>query len=512
MAAKPISMSTLKQIILLYSQKTSVKQIVRITGISRNTVRQYIRQVEDSPELLENLLKLEDAALESVLFGKGSNARQKNKYGGLQARLEYFYHGHTHLKITKYLLWLEYKEQDPDGYQYTQFCHHLQQLELVKKVSMVIDHQPADALYVDFTGRKAVYIDKETGEMIKAELFVATLGFSQYSYVEAVASQSCEDFIHALNHALAYFGGVPARVVPDNLKAAVIKSNRYEPVINRILEDWANHNQTAIVPARSYKPKDKSLVENFVKQTYNRILNPLREIKFFSLKELNAGLLVRLDKHNEEKFRKADYSRKDLFLGKEKPFLKLLPLEVFQMRKYKTVTVRKNSYIEVSEDKNYYSIPYQYIGMRVWLCYTVSMIRVYFEGTLIAQHLRCFKKSAYTTLEQHLPSYYKEYKDRSPEYYISKAAQYDPLLEQVFIILFESARHPEQKYKSCQGILSLSAKHERGKFISVCRQAITFNACHYSFISKALEHFPAEADDEKPLPKHNNIRGKANYQ
>jgi len=512
MAAKPIAMSTLKQIIRLYGKKTPVKQIVRITGISRNTIRQYLRRLEDCQYTLENLLNLEDAALEAFLFGKDSNPRQESRYDLLREKLESFYKEHKEGRITKYLLWQEYKEQHPDGYQYTQFCYHLHQIDLVKKVSMVILHEPGDVLYVDFTGRKAEYIDKESGEIIKAELFVATLGFSQYSYVEAVTSQRSEDFIHALNNALTYFEGVPACIVPDNLKAAVIKTDRYEPVLNRVLEDWANHNQTTIVPARIYKPKDKSLVENLVKQTYNRILNPLRNQRFYSLRELNAGLLLRLDMHNKEKFRKADYSRKDLFLSKEKAFLKALPSNAFQIRKYKTVTVRKNSYVEVSEDKNYYSVPYQYIGRSVELCYSVSMMYVYCKGILIAQHLRSFKKSAYTTIDQHLPSYYKDYRDRSPEYYLAKAAQYDPLLEQVFLTLFETARHPEQKYKSCQGILSLSTKHERKKFISVCSQAITYNCCHYSFISRALKHYIPEPEDEKPLPVHDNIRGKNYYQ
>jgi hypothetical protein len=187
-----------------------------------------------------------------------------------------------------------------------------------------------------------------------------------------VPSQKSEDFIAALNNALIYLGGVPQGIVPDNLKVAVIKADRYEPELNRTLEDWANHNNTTIIPARSRHPQDKSLVENLVKQTYSRIYSPLRNRRFTSLAELNTAIMERLQIHNSEKFRKKDYSRQDLFLSKEKQFLTSLPDEAFRIKKYRTLTLQKNSHIYLTEDKHYYSAPNAYKDNRLKLYTTLQ--------------------------------------------------------------------------------------------------------------------------------------------
>jgi transposase len=257
MASKPIAMSTLKQIIRLKEQGKGIKQIVRICGTSRNTVRKYLALIEQTSFNVTELLAMEVQALELALLPVDSKSRD-DRYDLLLARMDYYHQELIRTGVNRWLLWSEYRQNNPNGYSYTQFCYHLSVYTKLQNGSLPINHIPGDLLYIDFAGKLLDYVDSHTGEVIKVQVFVATLGFSQYSYVEAVLTQKTIDFIAALNRCLIYFQGIPKGIVPDNLKSAVIKTDRYEPELNRLLEDWANHYKTAIIPARSRKPDTES--------------------------------------------------------------------------------------------------------------------------------------------------------------------------------------------------------------------------------------------------------------
>ena len=517
MPANPIMMSTLKQIIRLHTQGRGIKEISRICSAARNTVRKYLALYQKLPFSAEELLALDDQALEQLVLP--SEPPKPDRYALLHSQLESFVSELERVGVNKFNLWTEYIQKYPGGYSYSQFCFHIQQYEKLQKTSMVMEHKPGDLLFIDFAGHPMEYVEPSTGELVSVQVFVACLGYSQYSYVEAVPSQKSEDFIEALNNTLIYLGGIPQGIVPDNLKSAVIKADRYEPELNKTLEDWANHNSTTIIPARSAHPQDKALVENLVKQTYSRIYAPLRNRRFTSLAELNTAIRERLAIHNQEKFRKRDYSRQDLFLSKEKDLLTSLPQEAFRIKKYRTLTLQKNCHIYLTEDKHYYSAPHSYIGQKLEVMYTTVSVTIYAKGQVIAQHLRDTKAHAYTTVTTHLPSHYQQYKDRSPEYYQKKASLISIHAEQLIRRLLTTRKHPEVLYKSCDGILSLAYKTSREEFNNACQMAIDTGACNYSFIKNVLSNGMAKSYQKVPdlfnkpsNPDHENLRGKNYYQ
>ena len=253
-------------------------------------------------------------------------------------------------------------------------------------------------------------------------LFIATLGASQFTFVEATLSQTIPDFLHSLQNSFRYFGGITAAVVPDNLKSAVTKSDRYEPEINERLADFASHYNTTIYPARARKPKDKALVEGAVKIVYHRIYAALRNREFYSLEALNAAIKEELEKYNNLRFQGRDYSRRDLFNETDKKALKSLPQAGYELKEYKMATVQKNSHVLLSKDKHYYSVPYSYIGKKVKLIYTRRVIEVYYNHKRIALHQRNYSPHRYTTIKTHIPSSHRFVSEWSPEKFTQWAA------------------------------------------------------------------------------------------
>jgi transposase len=272
MAGKPKPMSQIKQLLQLHQQGEGKKTIARILGISKNTVKNYLAKIDSLQLSLPVLLALEDPVLEAK-FHAGNPAYKEERFEHFKDKLDYFAQELKTTGVNKKLLWDEYKQDYPDGYSYTQFCFHLAQQLVARKPSMVLQHKAAEKLFIDFAGKKLSYIDRNTGEVIYCQVFVACLPYSDYSFAMAVSSQNTEDFLYALGCCLRELGGVPRILVPDNLKSAVIKASRYEPDINRAMEDFANHYHTTVIPARARKPKDKALVENQVKLIYSRVSN-----------------------------------------------------------------------------------------------------------------------------------------------------------------------------------------------------------------------------------------------
>lgn len=516
MTAKKLSMSTVKQILRLHFQGKSKLEISRITGLSRNTVKKYILKSEECGFSQKQILGYEDEKVEE-LFNNSTKIEDGVRYQILKDQFEYLFSELKRAHVTRKLLWIEYKKRDPDGFGYSQFCYHLQQAEKGRQVSMVINHEVGDMLYVDFTGKTWEVYDGEDGKPVSKQVFVATLGYSQYSYVEALDSQTTEDFIVALNRCLTYFGGVPKGIIPDNLKAAVIKTDRYEPQLNRVLEDFANHFGTAIIPTRSAKPKDKSLAENLVKHTYSQIFGPLRNHKFYDLHSLNEAIAKQLVSYNENPFQRRTYSRYDLFINEEMPTLSELPAELFQLKKYRRLKVQKNAHIMLSEDYHYYSVPYAYIGKKTRVIYTHSKVSVYFQTKLIASHVRNKRPYKYTTVAEHLPSHFQNYQDRSPDYYLSWAAAKGPDILLIIQKVLDQRKHPEQAYRSCDGIKYLARKADENVFNNACQIAVEYKCYQYTFIKALIENgmtdqVADQASGSPTLPDHKNIRGKNYYQ
>jgi transposase len=416
--------------------------------------------------------------------------------------------------MTLKLLWQEYSTTHLDAFQSTGFYKHYRLWKNRSHPSMHMVHKAGEKMFVDFAGKTLPVIDPQSGEIKQMQVFVAILGASQLTFVMAVESQDIEDFIRCCEHALHYFGGVPVAIVPDNLKAAVTKSNRYEPRINENFEAFAEHYGMAVLPARAYKPKDKSLVEGAVKIVYNRIYTNLQGREFTSLADLNDAILMLLENHNTTPFQGRTYSRMDQFHELEKQTLQPLHPLRFEMRKSTIVTVMKNGHVCLHPDKHYYSVPYSHIGKKVKLFYSKSLIEIYYKYELIARHERMQGKGHYTTERAHLATFNLQIADWNPERFLAQAKHIHPDVEAYINEVLLKKAHPEQAYKSCQGILSFAKRVGHDRLIRACQRAHQYGLYHYRAIEKILlRNLDQTEMEQEPsqMPMHDNIRGEEYY-
>lgn len=380
---------------------------------------------------------------------------------------------------------------------------------------MHMEHKAADKVFVDYAGKKLQIVDKQTGEINPVEVFVAILGASQLTYVEASYTQQSEDFISSMQNALIYFGGVPAAIVPDNLKSAVTQSNNYEPLLNERFADFGFHYGTHILATRSRKPRDKAMVEKAVSIVYSRIYAPLRNRIFYTLAALNEAIKERLEVYNTVNFKARNYSRQDLFDSVEKQALNPLPAEGFQVKHYSLATVQKNSHVYLSKEQHYYSVPFRFIGKKVKVSYTKSKVEIYHNYQRIAIHQRDKKPYGYTSIKEHLPSAHQFVSEWKPEKFIKWSKAYGQSVHEYILRILDNHQHPEQNYKSCIGILALQKKYGTESLNKACERGLYYN--NYSFrvikniLERGLEQFKEEPI-ECHIPFHENIRGEHYYQ
>lgn len=321
MAGKTKEMSKVKQMLRLHQNGVSNRQIAAELSINKETVNRYIKRAKGDHLPISELLNLEDPVLQHRMTG-GNPAYVDNRFEELKGRLPYYEKELERKHVTLTTLWEEYIVENPNGYSLTQFRYHYRQHTKAKRKnpsSILKDlYVPGEKLFIDFAGDTMEYIDRETGEVIKVQVFVACMPATDYGFAMAVPSQKSEDFIHALTSCFQALGDVPKIIVSDNLKAAVTKTDPYEPQINRIMEDMANHYGCVVIPARPRRPKDKGLVENHVKIVYNRVYAQLRHRKFFSLEELNCAIAEKMLAHNHKRMQQHPYTREEHFLAIEK--------------------------------------------------------------------------------------------------------------------------------------------------------------------------------------------------
>jgi transposase len=517
MAGKTIDMSKLRKVIKLYVQGKSKVFISSYLGLSRNTVKKYIRQFSGLKVTFEELNRLTDLDLDELF-----NLQQENELSPKMRDLESFFpRVEKELKKTGKtlnILWEEYKMKYPDGFQRTQFAVYFNRWtkRINAKASMHMIHKAGDKMFVDYAGKTLEIIDRESGEVIDVEFFVAILGASQLTYAEASMSQKKEDFVESVENALLFFGGAPQAIVPDNLKSAVTKSHRYEPIINETFLDFSEHYGTTILPARSYKPKDKALVEGAVKILYTRIYSVLKDQQFFSLKSLNSAIKTLLEKHNTSNLTGKPYSRIELFEELEKAELKELPVERFEIRKQAIVTVMNNGHILLSEDRHYYSVPYIYIRKKVKVLYTEKSVEIYAGYNRIAIHPRIKSPHNYSTIKDHLATTHQFMTEWNAERFISWAESIDNNVKLLIIEILNKKQHIEQSYKSCIGVLALAKKVGNERLTKACSIALDYGIYNYKMVEnileKGLDNLSEKQDDQEgELPKHPNIRGNNYY-
>jgi len=517
MANKTLEIVMLKEIIRHKQQGYSNKKIARIIGSSRTTVIKYLKLFEVSGFTYEKLIKLGEPELLALIQEQvtPSKSDESIRYSILLDLFPQMDKQLAKVGISRWNLWAEYKYKHPDGYSYSQFCYHFQQWRQQSEAYMNQQHKAGDKMFVDFTGKKLPYVDVETGEITEAEVFVAILGASQKTYVQACRSQKLEDFIDACQNALHYFGGVPRAIVPDNLKSAVIKSHKYEPVINENFAAFGQHYQTTILPARSLKPKDKALVEGAVRIIYYRIYSVVSKEQHEGLSNLNKAIEPPLETHNQMHFQKREYSREDLFETVDKPALGTLPVELYQIKHHKILKGQKNCHIYLTQDKHYYSFPFRYIGETLKVVYSLSEVEIYHKQHRIAYHNRNLRKYGYSTVNEHMPSAHRFVSEWSPDKFTSWAQGIGPCCLDLIQIILKGKSHPEQTYRSCLGVLSLAKKVGKHRLDKACSRAIHYQVYNYAVVKRILDQGLDKEElispSQQSIPFHQNIRGKEYY-
>ena len=508
MAGKRIEMKDVHSILLMLSQGYGTKHISAVLGCARNTVKAYRAIVASKGLTYEDLLARPEAELEKFFISKKPEEdnrldRLEEAFSGVDSEL-------GKVGVTKFLLWNEYRLANPDGYSYPQFCKLYRERAETVDVTMHMEHKPGDKLFIDYTGKKIPYVDRSTGEVKDAEIFLTSLGHSDYTYVEASPSQARECFAECLRHALEYYGGVPQVLVPDNLKSAVNIADKYEAEINALLVKMAHHYDTGVLPARVRRPKDKAIVERHVQIVYQQIFAPLRNMTFFSIEEINEAIKPLLRQLNERHFQGRPYSRKDLF-EEEMPTLKPLPEHPFEIMQFRMGTVMKNCYIQLTEDCHYYSVPFRYIGEKVRISFNSHEVRIYHKGEQIAYHLRDYARYKYTTIAEHLPSTHRAYSEWNNDKFIKMAAEISVDVRAYIEMILARKDYPEQLYKSCMGVLALGKRLGNDRLIDACKLGLKVGAINYTFIKNTLanktEKLWMDDDVEAHLPEHGNIRG-----
>lgn len=516
MANKPISMSKIRHILRLHTQGYSKLKIATQTGVARNTLKKYLAAFAASGLTFEQINVLSDKDLED-LFVKPEDKPLSEQ---LQTLFGLFPAIDKELKkkgVTRQMLWEHYRQGHPGGLGLTQFKQYYAQWKAQVNPTMHMEHKAGDKVFIDFAGDKLHFFDRGSGQSQPVEVFVGILGASQLTYVEGVMSQQKEDLIAACENALHYYQGVPAAIVPDNLKSAVTQSSKYEPTLNETFADFASHYGTTVLPARAFRPRDKALVENAVRLIYSRIYVKVRAGRYYSLAELNAAIGEALEAHNNALLSGRNYSRRQQFEEIERSALMPLPALRYELKKQLFATVAKNGHVGLGPDKHYYSVPYRFIGKKVKLLYSGHTVEIYYNYERIALHRRSKTPYQYTTEKEHLASTHRFVSEWTPERFTDWASSIHEDVQLYVLKVLDRKQHPEQAYKSCIGILSFAKKVGHERLIKACQRALGYGAYNYKTIQKILElqldqKDAPEETDHLSMPLHDNIRGGQYYQ
>lgn len=512
MPAKRLSMRKIIEVLRLKAKGLSNRQIAKACAVSRPSVAEYIRRARAAQLHWPLPEGLGDAEIEQRLFPPQStlstDKRALPDWQTVHAELRRNKH------VTLDLLWQEYKELNPDGFQYSWFCHHYR--KWMGKLDLVMrqEHRAGEKLFVDYAGQTVEVIDPDTGEVTEAQIFVAVFGASNYTFAEATRSQSLPDWIGSHVRAFTFFGGVPEVVVPDNLRSAVTKSCRYEPDLNPTYQDMAGHYNTAVVPARVRKPQDKAKAENGVLVVERWILAKLRNRRFFSMTELNRAISELLRDLNNRPFKKLDGCRLSHFEAIDRPALRPLPLTPYEFAEWKKVRVNVDYHIEA--ERHYYSVPHSLVGKQLDLRLTASTVECFHRGKRVASHRRSRLQGRHTTVHEHMPRKHRQYAGWPPDRFIRWANDIGPYTGKLATTILASRRHPEQTYRTLFGILRLDKSYP-GRLENACRRALHIGSTSYrsveSILKNGLDRQPVPTPPCQSAPvQHDNIRGADYYQ
>ena len=513
MPRKRLSMRQVYDVLRLkWKAGLSERQIAQSLGLSRPTVASYVHRAQAAGLSWPLPPGLDETTLEALLFpppaAKGTLAHLAPDWT----------HVHQELKrpgVTLLLLWQEYKAREPAGFQYSWFCHAYRAWAGKLDVVMRQNHRAGEKLFVDYAGQTLPIVNPHSGEVQEAQIFIAVLGASNYTYAEATWTQSLPDWIGSHVRTFAALGGVPEVVVPDNLKAAVQRAHRYEPDLNRTYADLAHHYGVAVIPARALRPRDKAKGEVGVQVVERWILARLRHHTFFSLQQANEAIAALLLALNVRPFKKLPGSRHSVFESIDRPALRPLPTHPYAYAEWKRARVNIDYHVEI--EGHYYSVPYMLVKQQLDVRLTPHVVELLYKGKRVASHQRSPLKGRHTTVAAHMPTAHHQYAEWTPQRLIQWAATSGSATSRVVETILASRPHPQQGFRSCLGIMRLGKRYGPERLEAACQRALTIGACSY----KSIESILKQGLESTPLPSnvtvhttlaHDNIRGPKYYQ
>jgi len=511
MAQIRVSMDKLREILRLkYECGLSTRQAGISCGISHQTVSNYWEQAQKAGIDWERDKHLNDTELEQRLNGGIPPERPEKT----MPDFEYLFHELKRPHVTMQLLWQEYKEENPDGYQYSWFSEMYQDWKKKLNICMRQEHKAGEKMFIDYCDGPFI-IDPETGEKIPTQLFVGVWGASNYTYAEASLTQEKEAWLMSHVRSFEYSECVPHVVVPDNLKSGVTKSCKYEPYINRSYHDMCQHYGITVIPARPYRAKDKAKVEAGVLVAQRWILACLRNRRFSGLSDMNQAIRELLEKLNNRNMQKLKCSRKHMFETLDKPAALPLVSQRYEYAEWRKARVNIDYHIEAYS--HYYSVPYQLVREQVDVRATEHIIEVFYKGRRVTSHVRSYVKYGYTTKPEHMPEAHRKHLEWTPSRIIQWAAKTGECTKKVVQHIIESKKHPEQAYRACFGIFRLEKAYPKERIENAARRALTFSTCSYqsmkSILATGLDKqtdFPRDGK-RRVSPMHENIRGQEYY-
>ena len=512
MPAERLTMRKIREVFRLkFDCELSNRKIAKSCHIARSTVGEYLFRFQQAALGWPLPKDMDDVELEQLLYPPAPAP-----FACVRPLPDCNY-VHCELRkkgVTLSLLWQEYKEQNPHGYQYSQFCHRYRQWAAKIDPVMRQEHRAGEKMFVDYTGQTVPVYDLHSNQMREAQIFVAVLGASNYTYAEATWTQSLSDWIGSHSRAFAFFSGVPKVVVPDNLKSAVSKASFYDPDINPTYLDMADHYGTAVIPARVRKPRDKAKVEVAVQVVERWILAKLRNRQFFSLRQLNQAIAELLEDLNNKPFQKLPGSRKSAFESMDQPALNPLPSQPYQFAEWKKATVNVDYHIDV--ERHYYSVPHTLIKKKIDVRITNNTIECFYKSKRVASHIRSLHKGRHSTVKEHMPKSHQQWAQWTPDRFTRWAAKIGPHTQSLIENVLNSRAHPQQGFRSCLGILRLAKSYGNDRLEAASQRAVSIGGTSYRSVESILKHNL----DQKPLPdqspksqpiEHINIRGARYY-
>lgn len=504
-AKRKLTMRHLRQMLRLAGDGISTREIAQTLGLARSTVQDNLKRAAAAGLTWPSLGDLSDDTLENRLFARaGVKPGQRRLPEPNWAQLA------QDLKkpgVTLMILWEEYRAVHPAGYGYSRFCELFRSFERRLSPTMRQEHVAGDKVFVDYSGKKLAIVDPVTGEVREAEIFVAVLGASGFTYAETTWTQSLPDWIGAHGRMFAYFGGAPRLIVPDNLKSGVNHASFYDPEINRSYAMMASHYGVGILPARPRRPKDKAKVENGVRFAQSCILGRLRRQTFFSLAEANAAIAAALDRINDHIMRRLGVSRRQLFETVERPALGSLPAQDYEFAEWRMARVATDYHVEFKSF--FYSVPHDLIRQQVDIRATDRTIEIFHRGKRVAVHQRRYGGRRYGTHPEHMPSSHRRYAQWTPDRFRQWAASIGPETEGLIIAVLANRPHPEQGFRTCLGILRLYRDLSRDRAEVISARAIEIGGLTCKSVAALIANHrsPQPATAPGAIIDHANLRG-----